>query len=93
MRQGKIFIETILSLVDLLGTILLSISTVGQKQSEYKSDTIIIRLQRQDPAEVGGAEFRGIEGEGGVTFPSEKVLFGSLGANMQSVDTQVSYLW
>lgn len=83
--------ETALSLVDSLGTALLSISMTGERQSKYSSETIIIRLARQTPSKLGGSKLRGSINEGRVAFPSTKVLLGSQETNLSSVDTQVTF--
>jgi len=66
--------------------------TIGQRQSDYKSDTIIMTLKRQEPSKLGGSTLSGGENEGGVTFPSAEVLFGRDGTSSSSIDSQVSYL-
>ena len=83
--------ETALSLVDTLGTALLSIHKTGERQSNYRSETIIIRLARQMPSKLGGSKLLGGIGEGKVAFPSTKVLLGSQETNLSSVDTQVTF--
>ena len=78
--------------MDTLGTALLSIKMTGEKKSNYKSKTIGITLKRQAPAKLGKERFRGGDDEGGVTFPSTEVLFGSKGTNLSSIDTQVRHI-
>ena len=90
LYQAKKITKKTLSLVDMLGTTLLSIKMTGEKKSNYKSKAIYMTLKRQSPAKLGGKRFSGGEDEGEVTFPSTQALFGSNGTNMSSVDTQVS---
>ena len=92
LRQAKNLTEKALSLVDTLGTTLLSIKMTGEKKSNYKSKAISMTLKRQLPAKLGGEIFSGGDDEGEVTFPSTQALFGSNGTNLSSVDTQVSCL-
>lgn len=77
-------------MVDSLGTALLSTKMSGEKKSQYESKAIGMTLKRQTPAKLAKEKFHGSSDEGGVTFPSTDVLFGSNGTSLTSVDTQVS---
>lgn len=79
-----------LSLVDSLGTALLSIRITGERKGNYSSKAIRMTLKRQTPAKLGKERFSGRGDEGGVTFPSTDILFGDKGTKLKSVDTQVS---
>ena len=90
--QVKKVTENILSVVDTLGTTVLSTTMTGQKMKSLKSDFITMTLQRQAPSDIGSETFTGNEREGSVTFPSPDVLFGRNGTTLPSVDTEVSWL-
>lgn len=84
--------ENILSVVDTLGTTVLSTKMPGQKKVSLKSDAITMTLQRKAASKIGSETLSGNDEEGAVTFPSSDVLFGRNGTSVPSVDTQVSCL-
>lgn len=87
--QAKNITENSISLVDTIGTTLLSFKTAGERKSTFKSDAIIMTLQRKQPSKIGSATLSGNAEGGAVTFPSSEVLFGENGRTLPSVDTQV----
>ena len=84
--------ENLLSVVDTLGTTVLSTKMIGQKKISFKSDAMTMTLQRKAPSKIGSEALSGNEDDGTVRFPSAEVLFGRNDTEMPSVDTQVRYL-
>ena len=87
--QAKNITENSISLVDTVGTTVLSFKTAGERKSTFESDAIIMTLQREQPSKIGSATLSGNDEEGAVAFPSSEVLFGGNGRTLLSVDTQV----
>ena len=90
-KQTKNVTENILSLIDKLGTTVLSTKVTGQKKTSLKGDALTLTLQRKAPGKIGGETLSGNENEGAVTFPSKEALFGRNGAGVH-VDMQVGAL-
>ncbi|KAL9952071.1 hypothetical protein ACROYT_G039275 [Oculina patagonica] len=97
--KAKNVTETTLTVADTLGTTLLSIKTVGERKSTFKSDAIAMTVERKQPSNIGSETLSGSDEEGAVTFPSTEVLFGENGTSLPSVDTQMltlkvnPYVW
>lgn len=87
--QAKNITENSMSLVDTVGTTLLSFKTAGERKSTFESDAIIMTLQRKQPSKMGSETLSGNGEEGAVAFPSSEVLFGKKGRTLLSIDTQV----
>ncbi|XP_078351488.1 polycystin-1-like protein 2 [Oculina patagonica] len=87
--NAKKVTENILSVVDTLGTAVLSTNMPGQKKVSLKSDAITMTLQRKAASKIGSETLSGNDEEGAVTFPSPEVLFGRNGTSVASVDTQM----
>lgn len=78
-----------LSVVDTLGTTLLSLKMTGERKSTFNSDAISMTLERKQPSKIGSETLAGNDDDGAVTFPSTEVLFGGNRTDLPSVDTQV----
>ncbi|KAL9952074.1 hypothetical protein ACROYT_G039278 [Oculina patagonica] len=99
VSTAKNITESSLSLVDTVGTTLLSFKTPGERKSTIKSDSITMTIERKQPSKIGSETLSGSDEEGAVTFPSTEVLFGENETNLPSVDIQMltlkknPYVW
>lgn len=84
-------IEKSVSLMDKLGTALLSTKVVGESEpSVFETNVLSMVLDRQTPSTLVKKRLQWDDGGSGVSFPSQETLIQTMPFPVHSLDAQVS---